>query len=215
MSDARNEILQRLREARARTPRVEAHDSPSARLSRHARGPQPEWPEALAERFDKQLQKAAATWVHVSTVEGLAQAAADYMAQQALASELVVAPHRLLSDLRWPPSLSVHQRAIDGGDIAAITVAFAAIAETGSLMLLSGPETPTRFNFLPDHFLCVVPHTRIVAHIEDGWDLVRQERGGMPRSVNFITGPSRTADVEQTIQLGAHGPRRVHVIVLD
>ena len=42
--------------------------------------------------------------------------------------------------------------------------------------------------------------------MEDAWDL--------PRAINIVSGPSRTADVEQTIQLGAHGPRRLHVLLL-
>jgi L-lactate utilization protein LutC len=82
-------------------------------------------------------------------------------------------------------------------------------------VLTSGPQTPTTLNFLPDHFLCVLAAGRIVPRLEDAWDLLRGEPGGMPRALNFVTGPSRTADVEQTIQLGAHGPRRLHVILVD
>jgi len=78
---------------------------------------------------------------------------------------------------------------------------------------LSGPESPTTLNFLPDDFLCLLPESRIVPRLEDAWALLRAERGSMPRATNIITGPSRTADVEQTIQLGAHGPRRLHVLL--
>ena len=51
--------------------------------------------------------------------------------------------------------------------------------------------------------------------LRDLWARLRMESRGMPRALNLITGPSRTADVEQTIQLGAHGPRSVHVILLE
>jgi L-lactate dehydrogenase complex protein LldG len=54
----------------------------------------------------------------------------------------------------------------------------------------------------------------VVAAYEDGWDRLR-EGGGMPRAINFITGPSRTGDIEQRIELGAHGPRRLHIILVD
>jgi L-lactate dehydrogenase complex protein LldG len=94
-----------------------------------------------------------------------------------------------------------------------VSEAFCAIAETGSLVKLSSDASPTALNFLPDNFICLLQRQRIVRHIEDVWDLIRKEQAGMPRAVNIITGPSRTADVEQTIQLGAHGPRRMHVII--
>jgi L-lactate dehydrogenase complex protein LldG len=55
---------------------------------------------------------------------------------------------------------------------------------------------------------------RIVRGMEDAWKLLRDEVGRMPRAVNFVSGPSRTADIEQTIVLGAHGPYRVHIVLV-
>jgi L-lactate dehydrogenase complex protein LldG len=81
-------------------------------------------------------------------------------------------------------------------------------------MLISGEATPTTLNFLPDTHVVVLRAGQVVASYEDGWDLLR-ERGALPRTVNFITGPSRTGDIEQRIELGAHGPRRLHVILVD
>ena len=95
-----------------------------------------------------------------------------------------------------------------------LTPCLAAVAETGTLMLISGAQTPTTLNFLPDTHIVVVHAGQIVASYEDGWDLLRA-RGGLPRTVNFVTGPSRTGDIEQRIQLGAHGPRRLHVVLVD
>ena len=56
----------------------------------------------------------------------------------------------------------------------------------------------------------------IVGGMEALWPLVRarQGKGEMPRSVNFITGPSRSADIEQKLLLGAHGPRALHIILV-
>ena len=81
-------------------------------------------------------------------------------------------------------------------------------------MLVSGEQTPTTLNFLPDTHIVALRASQVVASYEDGWDLLRA-RGSLPRTVNFITGPSRTGDIEQKIELGAHGPRRLHVILIE
>ncbi len=83
-------------------------------------------------------------------------------------------------------------------------------------MLHSGPSGPTTLNFLPETNVVVLPMDRMVGAYEEAWDLLRDRFGSetMPRTVNFISGPSRTADIEQTIQLGAHGPRRLHIILV-
>ncbi len=58
-------------------------------------------------------------------------------------------------------------------------------------------------------------HTgQIVRHFEDAWALLRARPEGIPRTVNIVSGPSRTGDVELTMQLGAHGPRSVQVILV-
>ncbi len=82
-------------------------------------------------------------------------------------------------------------------------------------MLCSGPETPTTLAFLPETSLVVLPAARVLRAYEDGLRLLRAERGGLPRSVNLITGPSRSGDIEQTLQLGAHGPRRLQILLVD
>ena len=95
-----------------------------------------------------------------------------------------------------------------------MTGAFSAIAETGTLMMVSGGQTPATASLLPETHVAIVPAARIVPHMEDAWDLARRELGQLPRAVNFISGPSRTADIEQQMVLGAHGPYRVHIIIL-
>ena len=96
-----------------------------------------------------------------------------------------------------------------------LTTAFAGIAETGTLMLLSGPQTPTTIAFLPETSIVVLRAERVLRAYEDGLSLLREERGALPRSINLITGPSRSGDIEQTIQLGAHGPKRLLVLLVD
>ena len=81
-------------------------------------------------------------------------------------------------------------------------------------MFLSGADTPTATTLLPDTHVAVVRADRVVSGMEEAFALIRQERGALPRAVNMISGPSRTGDIEQTIVLGAHGPYRVHILLV-
>jgi len=139
-----------------------------------------------------------------------------YLAAENLPAELAMAPDPALDALPWDerPLLNIHRGRAEPGDAVSLTPCFAAIAETGTLMLTSGEATPTTLNFLPDTHIVVLRAGQIVASYEDGWDRLRA-RGPLPRTVNFITGPSRTGDIEQKIELGAHGPRRLHVILVE
>jgi L-lactate dehydrogenase complex protein LldG len=103
-----------------------------------------------------------------------------------------------------------------GKDLVAVSHAFGAAAESGTLMLVSGPDNPTTLNFLPDTHIVVVDAKDVTGDYETLWRRLREKFGDglMPRTVNLITGPSRSADIEQTLILGAHGPRRLHVMVV-
>jgi L-lactate dehydrogenase complex protein LldG len=213
MAESRSAILGRISQALGHEATA---DAPAVvqRVNEHARGPQPQWAEAPRERFLAKLTKVAGTYVEIASDAEIVQTVSDYLAAQNLPHRLVVAPHPLLAKVIWPEGWDVASRRAQGDDRISLAVAFCGIAETGSLMLLSGPDSPTTLNFLPDDFLCLLPTGRIVPRMEDAWALLRAERGGPPRATNLITGPSRTADVEQTIQLGAHGPRRLHVLLI-
>ncbi|HEV8677801.1 MAG TPA: lactate utilization protein, partial [Stellaceae bacterium] len=141
---------------------------------------------------------------------------ARYLAAENLPAELVMAPDPGLDAIPWEtrPLLRLLRGRAEAGDAVSVTPCLAAIAETGTLLLVSGSETPTTLNFLPDTHIVVLHAGQVVASYEDGFDQVRAH-GGMPRTVNLITGPSRTGDIEQRIQLGAHGPRRLHIVLID
>jgi len=119
------------------------------------------------------------------------------------------------ADLDWKGAgLQIEVRPTVGDDRLGITGCFCAIAETGTLVFLSGADTPTATTLLPDTHVAVVPADRVVSGMEEAFALIRRERGALPRAVNMISGPSRTGDIEQTIVLGAHGPYRVHILLL-
>jgi L-lactate dehydrogenase complex protein LldG len=212
MSGAREQILARLRQTLDRgQPRSVAVEQ---RLRERRCGPQPAWTEDLSERFCAKLQAAAGSVARVADGPQLVAAVTDYLQAQGLPPELLLAPDPRLDALSWPSDLTVRRGPAEGERVG-LSWALAGIAETGSLLLASGPHTPTALNFLVDDFLCILPTDRLVPYLEDAWQLVRAELGVFPRALNLITGPSRTADVEQTIQLGAHGPRRLHLLLLE
>ena len=186
----------------------------SGRLEHPHVGPRPKLPGTPLPVFVDRLKAAAATVSQVRSPADATQAIIQYLDDRALPHELVSDLSALVSELPWPDNLVVRPPPPRAEDRVAVTSAYAAIAETGSLALLSSAQSPTSLNYLPDHYICLLSASRILPYLEDLWATMRRESRAVPRAVNLITGPSRTADVEQTIQLGAHGPRSVHVVVL-
>lgn len=166
--------------------------------------------------FARMAREAAASLVELPSLEDVPEAIADYLRRENLPPELRIAPDPLLEELPWGerPLLAVSRGAAHGEEPVSLTRALAGIAETGTLMLASGPTSPTTLSFLPDTNIVLLSAARIVGAYEEAWALLRAA-GAMPRSVNLITGPSRSADIEQTLQLGAHGPRRLHILLID
>jgi L-lactate dehydrogenase complex protein LldG len=123
-----------------------------------------------------------------------------------------------LAALPWGEqrTLEVTTGASDGHQLASVSRAFGAVAETGTLVLASGPDNPTTLNFLPDTHIVVVDARDIAGDYETVWERVREKFGvaALPRAINMITGPSRSADIGQILILGAHGRRRLHVLVV-
>lgn len=165
------------------------------------------------ERFAAMVVEMQASLDRVASAPAVISAVAAILAAFGLPPSVVAAP--ALEDAPWAGSgLKVRFGAATAADPVSVTPALCGVAETGTLVLLSGPESPTTLNFLPDLHIAVVAASAIVGSYEEAWARVRA-RGALSRTVNWITGPSRTADIEQTLLLGAHGPRRLHVILVD
>jgi L-lactate dehydrogenase complex protein LldG len=166
--------------------------------------------------FVRMVEEQAGTVTRVRSPADVPAAVADFLAGHNLPSEIRMAPSAELDAIPWDsrPALEVKRGRAEDPDISSVTPAHAGVAETGTLMLASGADSPTTLNFLPDNHVVVLRASQVVGTYEDGWDRLRDERG-VPRTVNFVTGPSRTGDIEQKIQLGAHGPRRLHVVLVE
>jgi len=166
--------------------------------------------------FARYVEAEFGTVARLGTLAAVPGAISIWLAQQNLAPALVVSPHPVLQGIAFTdaPLLSVRFGTCLPTDPVCLTHGFAGIAETGTLMLPSGPERPTSNNLLPDNALVLLFARDICASYEDAFDRLRLS-GAMPRNVMLVTGPSRSADIEQTLELGAHGPRRLHVLIID
>jgi len=220
--NARDAVLARVRKALGATgDRAAARADAEAYLGAHGHGPRPAMPPDLVDRFNRRATDMESTVERVADRREIPGAVARYVDALTLPPMLALQrSHRGVcwpefADLDWTGAgLGIEVRPTVGEDRLGITGSFCAIAETGTLVMLAGAETPTATALLADTHIAVVRPERIVAGMEEAFDLIRREQGRLPRAVNLISGPSRTGDIEQTIVLGAHGPFRVHILVL-
>ena len=219
--DARARILATIRDSLGADAPGRDESAVEARLAAHEPNLIPARaridPGAQVDLFVEMAEEVSATVARVAGADEVPGAVADYLATHNLPAVAKLAPDPGLDDIPWAerPTLTlVKGKAVDE-DAVTITGAFAGIAETGTLMLLSGPDHPTTLNILPETHIVILRREHIVGAYEEGWARLRAEGRGMPRTVGFVTGPSRSGDIEQTILVGAHGPRRLHIVLID
>lgn len=210
--NAREKILSKIRNAQVHAAIGLHAETISSHLAQHPRGPLPPPPDNLHACFKECAIKLSSDVLETNDMMEVPTLLARYLREKKLPASGVCWPS--LAGLPWSAAgLEMQSRPAKNQDLVGVTGAFCAIAETGTLMLISGAETPATTSLLPETHVAVLDPRRIVATMEDAWDLMRKECKQPPRAVNFISGPSRTADIEQTVTLGAHGPYRVLLIL--
>ena len=192
------------------------------RLTQHPKGvipargqlPQPERVKLFAEM----VEAAAGSAEILPDASHVPAAVAALLRKHNLPMQVRRGDDPRLAALPWgnERTLEVSTGPSDGHQLASVSHAFAGVAETGTLIMASGPDNPTTLNFLPDTHIVVVNAKDIAGDYEAVWARVREQFGtdSLPRAINMITGPSRSADIAQILILGAHGPRRLHVLVI-
>ena len=175
-------------------------------------------PAARVELFCAMAERVSATVHRLASAEEVPAAVAEHLRRHNLPQSVRTGADAALAALPWAaqPGLQRLVGPSDGSDAVALSRAFAGVAETGTLVLVSGEDNPTTLNFLPDTHMVVIAAEDIAGDYESVWTRLRERfgPGTMPRTVNMITGPSRSADIEQTLILGAHGPRALHILVV-
>jgi len=219
MSEGRQRILGGIRRALRRGPLdAEAVAGVDRRLSEPPRGPLPGRAQTdHTALFRRMAEGASATVAPLETWDHIPAAVAAYLRDRNAPTQVCVAPHPELTGLPWAesaPTLTVNDGPPSGATAVGIARGHTGVAETGTLFLHSGPDGPTTLNFLPEFHIVALRAGELVGVYEDAWDRLRADDGWVPRTVNMITGPSRTADIEQTLQLGAHGPRALHILLV-
>jgi len=219
---SRDAILGRVRKAlRKSGPDSANRAEADAYIAAHAQGPRPAMPADLVTRFLQRATDMASTVERLASRSDIPAAVARYLDALDLPPQLAEQKSHTgvcwpeFADLDWRGAgLAIEARPTTGQDRLGITGSFCAIAETGTLVFTTGADIPTATTLLPDTHIAVIRADRVVSGMEEAFALVRAAHGGLPRAMNMISGPSRTGDIEQTIVLGAHGPFRVHILLL-
>ncbi len=219
---ARDDVFANIRRSLAVTGNEsDRHAAVADRLSRAPRGVVPARGQvdaaARVALFKAMAEEAQASVAEVAAAGEVPAEVVRYMRGNNLPATLRMGGDPRLAAMPWSATmLQIAGGRSDGSDLNAVSYAFGGVAETGTLILVSGKDNPTTLNFLPENHIVVVGAKDVAGDYETIWDRLRQTfgKGVIPRTVNMITGPSRSADIEQKLFLGAHGPRRLHIIVV-
>ncbi|MEM9625114.1 MAG: LUD domain-containing protein [Pseudomonadota bacterium] len=218
--DAGQVIKERMRQALRRSDDPEAREAVRTRLESSAPTLIPARadlePEERVRLFIEQAKAVHADIERVESYTDLPEAIARYLRRHNLPMRLVRAADNHLDQIDWEDGLfEIRTGRPDADDPVGLNAAFAGIAETGTLMLASDTDHPTTLSFLPETAIIVLPNDRVARAYEDALHNFRASGADLPRSINMITGPSRSGDIEQTLQLGAHGPKRLLIILVN
>ena len=177
-------------------------------------------PAELTQRFIEMATEAETSINRVTGSSNVGPSIKDWIDDQNLPARAVISPDPIMDSYGWEQAsaLDISRGATRGDDLISVTPTIAGIAETGSIMVATGPGTPYTLNFLPETHIAIVHTNRIVGGYEDAWAMVQRngEVGvALPRTVTVITGPSRSSDIERTVTVGVHGPKRLHFVLVD
>ncbi len=177
--------------------------------------PRPVVDGALIDRFIDKHTAVHGTYKIVSKHSQIPVAVNDFLSSHDLPTEMVMGNTDFLHAIDWPDDWKIERRTARKSDVISVTDAICAIAETGTILIASSPKVSATHLYLPENHVVIMDIGQLVRHLEDALQLASKQISGHSRGLHMITGPSKTADVEQTIQYGAHGPRRLHAIFID
>lgn len=218
---AREAMLGRIRSKISKGNDEARRAAVEARLTTHARNLIPARGQGDEEHrirvFTEMMEVVGGSVEVLQDINDVPHAVADYLRNSNLPAHVRRGADPVLAKLPWHRgTLEVVEGRAAETDRASVTRAFAGVAESGTIIQVSGPDNPTTLNFLPEVHIVVLEASAVFASYEEAWTKLRSAMGEgmMPRTVNMISGPSRTGDIEQTIVRPAHGPKNMHVIIV-
>jgi L-lactate dehydrogenase complex protein LldG len=219
---ARENIMARVRAKLPKGPEGSRREAVERHISEHRRNLIPERGQGDLDHrirvFTEMMLAVGGTVEIVDDVNEVPHAVAVYLRNGNLPAIVRRGADPLLAKLPWHRggTLEVTEGPAVDADRASVSHAFAGVAESGTIVQISGADNPTTLNFLPEAHIVLLESADLFASYEEAWSKLRERmgEGNMPRTVNMISGPSRTADIEQTIVRPAHGPKNMHVIIV-
>lgn len=220
---SREAILAKVRASlRAKPGDQDRADAAQRRIEAKARSLIPERASKTgAERvalFASFLTAQTAKVAEVAAAADIPAVVASFLRESNLPARIRTGADPYIAALPWSkePALERLTGRADGKDEVGLTHALVAVAETGTMLMASGTDNPVTLNFLPETHIIIVEEKDLVGSYEDAWTKVRARFGDgmMPRTINMVSGPSRTADIGGRVVTGAHGPRRMCVIIV-
>jgi len=207
LTEGKGPAVTRRIEASERMKQPRAHAIPA--VARQPRAP-------LLAHFRSELAAHAIDVLEAAGTAEIPLLAAKYLKKHGLPPKLKCGDDKLLGLVPWSPAIEVARGPANKDDRATISIAAAAVAETGTLALCSGAANPATLAFLPEVHIVLVIEDEIVGSYEEAFALIRAKGATplLPRSINLVSGPSRTGDIGGRIVLGAHGPKRLAVIIV-
>jgi L-lactate dehydrogenase complex protein LldG len=164
--------------------------------------------------FEQRAKAAAATVTILENAEQIPSAIADVLRSRNLPAIVHLPPDASFERISWSsaPGLSIVRDA-PGPDDVAVSISPHAIAETGTLVYPASPSRPPSWHFRSGVEIALLAAGNIRADLEEVLEQITK-RGAQPSTVNLVTGPSRTGDIEQTLELGAHGPKELIILIV-
>jgi L-lactate dehydrogenase complex protein LldG len=222
----REDLLGRIREAlRVSAPRQ--HSGHGAAPAPSGPGQQRAWLPAVPPDTEGQLALFASNCVQLRTefrlVSGIEEAATTLISLRDAHQWKVGATHHNFLLDQIVPSIGLEIRYIeeDPGSFSlescsvGVTACDALIAQTGSILLTAQSGGGRALSVLPPHHIVVAQINQLVSDLPAAFELLQVKyRNSYPSFITFITGPSRTGDIERILVLGAHGPKNLTVILI-
>jgi L-lactate dehydrogenase complex protein LldG len=184
--------------------------------------PSPDAPSAkLVDELASRLMTCGVIVERVRSPSDVPEAVLRYLTAARLPLSIRHGSDAMIVSLPWDKAAAIERRtgAATPDDQATLSRALSGISETGTLLLGSGADNPVTLAFLPELHMVVLDEAHVVASMESAFDLVQrasQTNAGLPalpRSVNLISGASRTGDIGGRLVMGAHGPRQLVVLL--